>query len=188
MVSVTRGRTRYRGLARAILCGALVALSGCKAFVKEEPPPCPRVSILGDALKQVHFRPGPGRDVTDIEWKAEIKEYRGACFYDKSQQLMTVTLNVGIDIARGPALADGAHQLAYFIAVPEYFPLPEAKKTVPLTAQFDRNVTALHLVDHDVSIAIPVKNVKEMERDELFLGLQLDEAELQYNRTHSGRH
>jgi hypothetical protein len=183
------GRVKLVGrrLALVALVGSLVALSACKVFVKEEPPPCPRVSILADAAKLVQFREGTGRDLTDITLKAEIVNYHGSCFYDKSGQSMTLTVQVGIDAERGVALIGDSASISYFIAVPEFFPQPAAKKVLPLTLQFSKNSDHLHATDGDVQITFPIKSLKEMERYEVFIGLQLDQAQLDYNRQHSGR-
>ena len=163
----------------------LLALSGCKVFVKEEPPPCPRVSILADAAKLVQFRPGPGRDITDIAYKVQVVNYAGSCFYEKESHVMTVNLQVGFDAERGAALADDRQEIQYFISVPTFFPQPDAKEIFPLTLQFSKHAAGLHVTDQDAKISIPVKSIKELERYEVFIGLQLDEAQLDYNRHHT---
>lgn len=171
----------------AAIVGSVVALSSCKIFVKEEPPPCPRVSILADAAKLVQFRAGAGRDLTDIALKAELVNYHGSCFYDKDNQTMTLTLQVGIDAERGVALTGDTATISYFVTVPEFFPQPAAKKILPVTLQFSKNSNHLRVTDGDVEIKFPIKSTKEMERYELFIGLQLDQAQLDYNRQHGSR-
>jgi hypothetical protein len=181
MIKAHRRRTAIVGLS---VGASLLALSGCKVFVKEEPPPCPRVSILADAAKLVQFRPGPGRDITDIAYKVQVVNYAGSCFYDKEYHVMTVDLQVGFDAQRGAALSEDSQEIRYFISVPTFFPQPDAKEIFPLTLKFSKNAASLHVTDQDAKISIPVKSVKELERYEVFIGLQLDEAQLDYNRHH----
>jgi hypothetical protein len=175
------------GLAAAILCGSALALSGCKMFVKEDPPPCPRVSILADAASLTRFRPGPGRDITDIELQAKVADYHGACQYDKEARRMNLVLRVGFDVQKGAALGEGKRSLRYFVSVPTFWPHEGAKKVLTTEVEFPAHQELVHVVDKDVELDFPVRNVKELERYEVFIGLQLDEAELQYNRAH-GHH
>ena len=172
------------GVAAVVLLGSAVALSGCKLFVKEDPPPCPRVSILADASELTRFRPGPGRDITDIALQAKIADYHGACQYDKDSHKMNIALKVGLDLQRGAALGDQKTSLQYWVSVPTFYPYDGAKKVLTVNAEFPRNRDQLHVTDGEVELSFPVRNVKELERYEVFIGLQMDEAELQYNRAH----
>jgi hypothetical protein len=168
-----------------MVVAALLALSGCKVLVKEEPPPCPRVSILADASHLTRFRPGAGQAEGDVEFRARIVDYNGSCYYDRDEKTMSVTLQLAIEATRGPALTDGKRDLNYFVAVPFFFPESEAKKILPLTIDIPKGANGVKATDRDVRISFPVRNIKELERYELFVGLQLDEAELRYNRQHS---
>ncbi len=166
---------------------AVLALSGCSMFDQDDvKAPCPKVSILADAAKLVRFRPGPGRDVTDVETQAELTGYQGSCHYDKTKKMMNVSLAVGIDAARGPAAQGRAANLSYFVAIPTFWPDPKAKVVLPVAIAFPGNATTVHYTDNDVQISIPVPVVKDMAKYEIVLGLQLNEAELEYNRQHRG--
>lgn len=173
-------------LSRAAVCMAVLALSGCKIFVKEEPPPCPRVSVVEDASKLVRFHLG-STDVKDIEMTAEIVKYRGSCHYDKDDKVMEVSLDVGIDAYAGPAFTPGERKIAYFIAVPAFFPSAEGKKIFPVTLDIPAGPKGVHVTDSDVHIQIPIKDIKKLEADEIFVGFQLEPSELDYNRKHDFR-
>ena len=75
---------RFRLLALAL--AAPIALSGCAGFTealtKKKPPPCPPIYILSDASHITKYRPGTGRDLTDVDMEAEIIAYKGQCSYD----------------------------------------------------------------------------------------------------------
>ena len=47
------------------------------------------------------FKPGPGRDITDILFEAEIVNFAGDCDYDEGQA--EIELSVQIRVERGPA-------------------------------------------------------------------------------------
>jgi len=176
-----------KGFAAALLLGSAIGLSGCKLFTKEDPPACPRVSILADAEELTRFAPGAGRDITDVQLRAKIADYHGNCFYDKDSHKMNVVLDVGIDLQRGAALAGDKASLQYFVSVPTFYPYEGAKKVLTMNVEFAKNRDQLHQTDRDVQLSFPVRNVKELERYEVFIGLQMSEAELQYNRSHVRR-
>ncbi|PKU23751.1 hypothetical protein [Telmatospirillum siberiense] len=165
-----------------VLFSSLLALSACKAFDKEEPPLCPRVSALADSVTLTKFKPGPGRDLTDVELKAEMTSYHGSCHYDAEAKQMHVLLEVGIDAERRPGLAGRTAQVAYYIAVPTFYPDPKAKQILPVTLQFADDSNRLHYTDSEVDIAIPMANFKDLTKYEVFVGLQLTPDELAFNR------
>ncbi len=172
-------------MSRAAVCTALLALSGCKIWVKDEPPPCPRVSVLEDASKLVRFT-GAGKTANDIEMTAEITKYRGSCFYDKDDKTMQVSLKVGINALPGPAFAQGPHQLDYFVAIPA-FTGADGKKIFPVKLDLSNDPKGTHVDDAEVSLTFPVKDVKKLEAYEIFVGFQLTPAELDFNRKHDHR-
>lgn len=166
----------------AALLLALAALSGCKAFDKEEPAYCPRVSVLADTANLVQFRPGSGRDVSDEQLRAEFASYHGTCRYDKPNKTMTISMNVGIDAERRPGAQGRAADLAYFVAIPAFYPKPEAKVVMPVALQFPDNSNYVHYVDEEVRISIPIEDLKQLKKYEVFVGLQLTPEQLDYNR------
>ncbi len=172
-------------MSRAAVCTALLALSGCKIFVKDEPPPCPRVSVLEDASKLVRFVNG-GHDANAIEMSAEITKYRGTCFYDKDEKTMQVVLNVGVDAFAGPAFVEGPHRVDYFVAIPA-FTGPEGKKILPLKLDIPKDPKGTHITDGDVTLTFPIKDIKKLEAYEIFVGFQLSPEELDFNRKHDFR-
>jgi hypothetical protein len=172
-------------MSRAALCTALLALSGCKVFVKDEPPPCPRVSVLEDGSKLVRFT-GPNHDAQSIEMSAEITKYRGSCFYDKDEKKMDVKVSVSIDAFAGPAFNPGPHRVDYFVAIPA-FSGADGKKVFPLKLDIPQDPKGLHITDNDVTLSFPIKDIKKLEAYEIFVGFQLTPEELDYNRKHDFR-
>ena len=172
-------------MSRAAVCTALLALSGCKIWVKDEPPPCPRVSVLEDASKLVRFT-GAGQTANSIEMTAEITKYRGSCFYDKDEKTMEVRMRVGVDASAGPAFVEGPHSVDYFVAIPA-FEGADGKKIFPLKLDISGRSKGTHVDDDEVSLTFPVKDVKKLQAYEIFVGFQLTPAELDFNRKHDYR-
>jgi hypothetical protein len=165
-----------------VLLSVLVALSACKAFDTQPPPPCPRISILGDAAKLTRFRPGPGRTAADAELTAELSSFHGSCTYDAAKRNMTVTLQVGIDAALRPAAKEWTADLSYFIALPVFYPNPNAKRVIPVYLEFSSGDGRVHYTDDEVEVSFPVLEIKELAKYEVIVGLQLTPEQVEYNR------
>lgn len=171
-----------------VLISTLLALSACKAFDKAEPPPCPRVSSLADSVTLTKFKPGPGRDLTDVQYLAELTSYHGSCHYDPEAKMMHVNLEIGIDAERRPALGGRTVSMAYYIAIPTFYPDPKAKQILPVTLQFDSDSNRVHYTDSEVEVLIPMSDFKDLAKYEVFVGLQLTPEELAFNRQQKRGH
>lgn len=157
-----------------------LALASCSVFEKKEPPPCPPIFILGDASKLTKFRPGPGRDLTDVEYEAEIIGYKGGCAYDEKGA--KIDLQVTFSVQRGPGNTGNKADFTYFAAVPYYYPAPEAKAEFPVTVGFPDGTNYVKFTDETVDMRIPVKDKEVIDKYEIYLGFQTTQEELNRNR------
>jgi hypothetical protein len=148
-------------------------------FGKSAPlPPCPPVAIVGETAKLVKFRPGPGRDLTDVEYEAEISDFQGKCDYDKRGANIDIT--IAFTIARGPAMASQQAQFDYFVAIPKYLPSNAGKRVFPVAVKFDTSAQRGVQTD-EVHLQIPVQP-NDSDTYEIYLGLQLSPEQLEFNR------
>ena len=141
---------------------------------------CPKVLILGDAGTLVRFKPGPGRDITDILLEARIANFIGGCEYTKEG--VEVRLRVLIAVERGAASRDSAISFEYFAAIPEFLPRPEGKRILPVRGEFPENLPRLVYQD-EIDMFIPLADNATGPEKEIVLGFQLSPAELEYNRS-----
>ena len=75
------GGTPMRALGPAAVALLLVGaamLAGCSSDRKKV---CPRVAVLSEAGSLTRFAPGPGRDILDIDFQAEIGDLITSCEY-----------------------------------------------------------------------------------------------------------
>jgi hypothetical protein len=175
------------GRRRVALVAATAALSlglgGCSIFSKKQPPPCPEINILADAARFTQFKPGTGRDITDTVLSGEITGYKGACSYDKDAKQMTVTLQVQMTFTKGPAAPGNDAKAQYFVALPAFFPKPEAKQVLGVQFAFAANADHVQITDNQVEVKFQVKDFgKDIPNREIYVGFQLDQDELDYNR------
>ena len=165
-----------------------VALAGCSAFKDKNAPPCPDVAVLSDASKFTQFKPGPGRDITDIVLQGEITGFHGSCSYNRDRKQLTVTIQVQMVFSRGPAAQGRDVKTAYFIAVPSFYPKPEAKKVMNVNFAFANAADHVRITDNEVDVILPAKDLsKDIDKLDIYVGFQLDQAELDYNRATKGQ-
>lgn len=169
-----------RPLVPAVVVAAAAALSSCSAFTTGEPPACPDVVILADAARLTKFTGGPGRTLADIEVEAEIVGYKGECRRVKNG--VEVTLAVSMDARRPKAGGDAAAEVAYFVAMPDYYPSPQAKAVFATRIAFPANVAAVRHVDDPVAVTVPLAPGETASGKEIYLGFQLSDEQLRYNR------
>lgn len=182
-MTVFFGSGRRRVAIVAAMAVLSLGLGGCSALEKKQPPPCPEINILADAAKFTQFRSGPGRDITDVVLGGEITGYKGSCTYDKDSKKLTVTLQVEMTFTKGPAATSNVTHVAYFVAVPAFFPKPEAKQILGVQFAFAANADHVGITDNQVDVVLPVADfVKDIPNREIYVGFQLDPDELNYNR------
>src|SRR6185295_7434347 len=101
-------------LLRVLGATLLLATAACSS-TKVPPESCPKVAVLGELAEFVRFRPGQGRDLTDVELEAKFSNLAFGCRYDK--QSVSVEIEIEIEAARGPAMSQNKSGFQYFAAV-----------------------------------------------------------------------
>lgn len=166
--------------AAAPLAAALL-LAACASG----PPPetagfgCPRVGIVRDAASATTFRPGPGRDATDVQARAEILDYRGNCSYDRDGSL-DVELDVAIGAERGPALAGERLPVDYFVAIVDGAQNVLAREAFRVDIDF-AGQRAASAVDQ-LGQRIPLPRGVDGRNYEILVGFVLSADQLAWNR------
>lgn len=158
----------------------LPALASCSVLQKKEPPPCPPIYILGDTASMTRLKPGPGRDLTDVEFTVEVDGYSGECSYDEKGAV--IEMQPRFTLTRGPADDDRKARFEYFLAVPMFFPAPEAKAVFPVEVTFPEGMNYVRHTDETVTLRIPVKDKDVIQKYEVYLGIQTSAEELDANR------
>ena len=173
---------RLRAVIAVSALGLLV--SGCGLFDKDVKYRCPAVFILDDARELTRFKPGPGRDITDILFQAEIVNFVGDCDYDEGTA--EIELSVQILVERGPANKGREVAFEYFVAMPQFQSQTEGKRVFSVVGAFDGNLTRMQYQD-DLEMTIPVSAPTDGAAVEIVLGFQLTPEELKFNRSRKQR-
>ncbi len=172
----------------ALVLAAAAGLSGCSMFAdKSPPPPCPTVKIERDTSHATRFR-GAGEDIVDTVLETEVIGYTGECSVDKKTNVVDMSLSVSFLLKLGPASQpvnkDGEHRetFAYFVALPDYFPHPAGKQSFTAEVTFPPNVNQLRYRDGEVHLRLPLGKSMSSGDARVYVGMQLDERQLQFNR------
>lgn len=168
---------RFAGACAALSLFA-VALAGC---VNNQLPPCPSVRIDSTTARLTQFKAGAGSDITDIAYQAEMVAYQGEC--DFSDEGVTIQMDLDFAIATGAAVQKGPASLYYFVAIPQLFPLPEGKRVFQLKTDLPATPGVReHVRENGIRIFIPLKKDEPAAAYDVYVGLQLDRDQLEYNR------
>ncbi len=177
---------RIAFLRPAVIAIAALALSSCEALKSTPPPPCPEVSVLGDAASLTKFIEGRGRDLTDVLYEAKLVDAVGACDYDVKKETgegtLAIEMMVSMEMARGPANRDGKAPVNYCVAVVGKDRAVLNKQDFTGTVEFTGNRTQLRWMDEPVYLTIPLKKGQAGRDFRIYVGYDLSQEELEFNR------
>ncbi|MBL8631255.1 MAG: hypothetical protein JNM81_16595 [Rhodospirillaceae bacterium] len=163
----------------AVLSLGALALSGC---VNNMVPPCPEVRVDSTTARLTQFKEGAGRDITDVQYQAEVLSYQGQCDYRDDG--VTVEMDLAFAIATGAAVKPGPTSIYYFVAIPQMFPKPEAKRVFELKYNLPATPGVRSQVrENGLKVFIPLKKDEPGASYDVYVGLQLNNEQLNYNRS-----
>ncbi len=170
---------RLRGIASVLLS---TAVTGCTLFGDVVPqPPCPRVVVVGDAQKVIQFRPGPGRDLTDIRFEAQIVGLAPVCEYDE-EGYVDADVTIGMAFVRGPAAETNVSNYEYFVAIANPAGNIIAKKVFPVSVQFTGALLRVGGAE-EITQRIFYAPEPDASQHRIFVGFQLTKEQLEYVRS-----
>ncbi len=100
-------------LAPGALAAGLAACGPSTQEVSDLRQACPQAMRVQDAATLTRFRPGGGRDRTDVMFQAELGKVDIAC--DPRRGSVYVELTLDIVVNEGPALTDRTANVGYFV-------------------------------------------------------------------------
>ncbi|MBT4740743.1 MAG: hypothetical protein HN793_04385 [Rhodospirillaceae bacterium] len=158
---------------------AFATLSGCAL---EPVPPCPEIRIDSNTASLTMFKPGDGRDLSDIAYQAEIVSFEGTCKFDDGG--VEALMDVDMIVSGGPAVTPGSVEFYYFVAIPRFFPDPvgktifSRKHKIPTGGARQERIT-----ESNVRIFLPLEDRLTAAGYDIYIGFQLTDEQLRYNRS-----
>lgn len=162
---------------------ALLTVAACSSLspptTQELALACPRISIVRDLKSTTQFRPGAGRDASDVVARGEIVDYAGNCEYGKDG--VTVNLDLLLAAEKGPAMTGNQASFKYFVAVarPEEN-TPAAKEVFETPLVFPAG-EARTAVKEQLTPHIPLPPDTNAKGWSVLIGFQLTDDEVKYN-------
>lgn len=160
-------------------------LSGCAP--DRTVPPCPNVRVDNATANVTQFREGPGREVGDIVYQAEIVSYDGSCTQDLDDNHLEGTAEVEMEVefalATGGAAPKGDVPLYYFVAVPQLFPDPAGKQVFEVRRESPGGASKVGRWTETIHLTLPVTKARPAAAYDIYVGFQLTDEQLAFNRT-----
>ena len=180
------GRTRISDIAHAVkrirrqavwLLAATLVLSAC-AKDAEDQLACPGVEVLQGLGELVRFRPGRGRDATDVLIEVWVDGVGGDCSLDGNE--LRIDLNVRIGARRGPARKTDHAKIGYFVAITDLDRNVLSRQPFVTVTTFSNRKTILF--EDILDLQIPLRPGLQTDGFSIYVGLDLSEQELAHNR------
>jgi len=168
-----------------ILSIGLTACGSMNIWRAEKPEPCPRITVLGNASEITKFKEGPGRDLIDVVFSAEISNVLNLCKYDVDYDSRDGNIHVQLSTIiagkRGPADKTHSATIPYFVAIVDQDKKILQKSNFNLKLAFPGNLSQNEVKDEVVDLTIPVSKGLDGRDFEIYIGLQLNREQIAYN-------
>ncbi len=144
------------------------------------PPPCPPVSFVSGLERATQFVPGQGTDLTEVTYDGRLESLSAGCDFRKEGVRMVVSFNVVA--TRGAAATDRLARIPFFVAITDQNGEILEKEIFESEIPFEGNARRVGRVEEiEPYIPYPIEPVLDGYR--VLIGFQLDEKQLEYNRT-----
>ncbi len=142
---------------------------------------------MDQAKKVTFYRPGPGRDLTDVAYEVEIGDIAFECSYDfdAAGDSVAIALNILFIAQRGPAAEQDRVEVPYFAAVTSASRQILAKKLFTVVLEFEGNAVRAQVVE-ELAQSIPFPAGADGSAYKSFIGLQLTPGQLEDLRRERG--
>lgn len=171
------GRALELGLALGLALA--LGLSGCSAFQAPDPRTCPPVRFDAATATFATYGPG-GKDITDLVLSGRITGYEGTCTYRDDGVTVDMYLTFALDL--GPAARSREARFQYFVALPDLYPAPQAKRVFDASLTVPDGLARVRYRDEEISLFIPLAEGESAAALPVYVGFQVSADQLDDNR------
>ncbi|MCE2509801.1 MAG: hypothetical protein J4G10_02300 [Alphaproteobacteria bacterium] len=147
-------------------------------------PTCPDAGILTEASRLTRFQEHSKGDLTDVLYESEIRKVESSCSW--SEEVIVVDLELEFVVAHGPASQGEKPRIDYFVGVTDRYRNVLSKENLETTPTIPPGASATAWKEQ-LKQRIPLEPGKNGGDYSVFVGFQLNHAELDYNRRWYGR-
>jgi len=140
---------------------------------------CPKGFTVGDAASMTRFKPGPGRDPTDVQFRAEVVKVESSCGFDKNGA--DVETKVTIAVLEGPSAQNRIASFGYFVAVLDNNKRVVARQEFTSEFKFEGNRNRMVGLE-ELNERVPGLTTATAANYQIVVGLLVTPDELNYNR------
>jgi len=143
---------------------------------------------MDQAKRVTLYRPGAGRDLTDVTFEVAIRDIAFECDYDfdgDTGDSVEVRFNILFVAERGPAAEDSRIEVPYFAAVTNANRRILGKKKFTVALEFEGNAVRSQVVE-ELAHTIPFPPGADGSSYKSFIGLQLTPGQLKDLRRERG--
>lgn len=169
----TRPRARAPRLrAACVLLPALGLLGGCIGPERDAfAPACPRVEPLPGAGNLAIYRPGGGRDLTDVQIEGTVLDAPGVCKDGDKRGTVEATLRLRMRFQRGPAAPTREANIPYFVGLARGADILNKAVRVARVV-FPPNVDAVTITTEPLVLVLPVGPDRSAAGYQIWVGFQ----------------
>jgi hypothetical protein len=168
-------RLPVRCLRAAAPLSLALALGSCGAPANTFAPACPIPGLVRPLTDLTRYQ-GSSRDFRDLVVRARIVDVTGTCEPGDGQTTV-VTVQVVVDVSRGPAMQGDAIGLPVFVAVADSGQILD-KTEFLLPVEFVHNVDAARAASKEVRMELPTSPQKTAAAYQIIGGFQLTPQEV----------
>jgi hypothetical protein len=144
-------------------------------------PPCPKVAVLADAAHMTVYRDGPGRDLTDVQFEADLGRITGECVYDRRITNVKVDMKLVVTAQRGPADRNRVANYAYFVAIVDNKATVLARQEFTSQVEFPADQSRVATLE-ELEQTIPLEKGQPGSDFDVYVGFKLTPEQVQRNR------
>jgi hypothetical protein len=167
-------------LGAGILVASLAACGKSQEERSELRAACPQALRVQDAATITRFRPGAGKDRTDVMFQAELGQVAIACAMRRNT--VAVDLTVPIVVTEGPALTERAANVGYFVRIMDPSGTIVQGRNFAADYRFSGNRTRQGSAEQ-LALNIPLPQGVSGSGYTIAVGLLPTPEELEYNRS-----
>jgi len=179
MSSMTTWGRNLLGLAAAGLL-----LGACTNPIAEQSRPCPAVKVVQDAAYLTRFS-GEAEDLAETSFEARIARSQSMCTYvmntETGATVIRSELSIEFAASRGPKNPDSAAKFNYWVRVLGPGNSQLSTQTLDVEIPFT-SAKVQGTIQDQVDIMTPLKQGENGDFYRIYIGLDVNEKELAYNR------
>ena len=163
-----------------ILSASFVTACGASEIFQEQvPPSCPTLKPLQNGEKVVRYKPGVGRDITDVILEAEFTQFDGEC--QANEELVEVGVSIGMKASKGPALEGDLTKVGVILAITDLDKKIIDQSVFDVTLDFSGNRSTISYFERFL-IDIPLKEGVKSDEFNIYLTFALSPEEMDFNK------